>query len=1282
MENKIKNMSKKSEDKIKEGVIRLMKQGYMDGKGIKNYLVNSIMMVKNKNRRMRANGNEYKKLLKNFSKIENRIFVKSMKSPLVEVSTLNELNNYNFVNVSSIRPNRINARRVLEISPISHHARYHKIRVFLPSRVRTLGMYQREMKEFVESDTNDIEDYNLERVTIFLYNTQNTERLLARTINPGEASEEAILRERIEEFYSHENKMPGSDRIDPDMYKMDFRFFDCVYTKEDIGNGVSNKIILKCKNIKSDRLCGLECLKHFGVDMSEEIYEKEGLRQLVNMVKYCSKANIEVIPNIFTFKKGMNKKRYVRTPIMGIKQGVKVKIWRVEFDQSDLEFYNHKEVSGVVECIKTELSNEKKYIIYDKVGCHYDAVTEIKLSEDLIITNTMQVLMKNDDGVYEVGKSCELYKKALDIGVIKPDKIDHRYIFFDYETVINWYLDNVNQSYSLSFVDLNEEQLDELSEADRLCMKNNIEKYKKDTHHYVGWDCTKRLVDYIKKAKDTRYTFVSYNGANFDNFILYNDISKLEGGFEILGKPFYSKSSLLNFKISGVHDMFDLKRHLVGSLKKNCQGFGVKMLSKGEFDHEETQELYDMDDSVDKIEFIRNMKASKDLEEYNKLDVLSLAIIYKRYNKALLEIENMKDLELSDNKTIGSMGHKKMGEHWSGIKGLLLPILHKRAPKKYRLGMKELKPITYEKIGEYMDTLCKVDKEEFYKYMESLKKTNKDNEIDIDTHMKKIFKEKIEEINAKARIEVENKLMDNMKVKNKEYENIYNDLLKYKCAGRVELFNGPQKFKGRIYSLDVCSLYPFVMAILDVYYPCGKIKTVEKYEEMPKDKIGFFYCDIDQSILHKTGKCLIYPEKKPMMNDWNTNNKLCKYFISTPDIELLEEYKCEVKKYSGIYFTDKIKGCELFAPLLKYMLIKNQQDQYKKDKDPRYNESLRETIKLLSNCESGKLIEGLHLSQVELLGEDEIDPKTMGRVNYVGTMNNKYVVSYNKSQEMEMQNSKPIYLGCLVYSYARGYMYRNILSKIDRKNMFYTDTDSCKINQEGYDQWIKTCGNTVVPHWIEVEEIDPRYKEHTLYNPNSKVYGSFENEYPDNFDMHYFIAKKEYYSGNSEGLYEINKDPKYSFKGIGPNDVLLDDEIDYSKYSEQELFKLYQIGSKIKNNLEKLYSKLYDNVLLNKGLNEDCDKYVKILTFSMNRVVKNSQHNKDNDEDKYTTTCCVRGVYGVKAIKSISDDIKNRRECVSEIMRSNKNMNGIKKIRGVYKKIVKTHDECMNLNVN
>ena len=49
-----------------------------------------------------------------------------------------------------------------------------------------------------------------------------------------------------------------------------------------------------------------------------------------------------------------------------------------------------------------------------------------------------------------------------------------------------------------------------------------------------------------------------------------------------------------------------------------------------------------------------------------------------------------------------------------------------------------------------------------------------------------------------------------------------------------------------------------------------------------------------------------------------------------------------------------------------------------------------------------------------------------------------------------------------------------------------------------------------VPHWDKVETYDARYKDHKMYNPNSKVFGGYEDEFECYNNINYFLAKKHY----------------------------------------------------------------------------------------------------------------------------------------------------------------------------
>jgi hypothetical protein len=290
-------------------------------------------------------------------------------------------------------------------------------------------------------------------------------------------------------------------------------------------------------------------------------------------------------------------------------------------------------------------------------------------------------------------------------------------------------------------------------------MKKDMETIKKIREGccttFLGYDCSEKFIEWILTNQENKaFCFIGFNNANFDNFILLNAllVYQHKHGQDAIGITdiFYNGSQLLNFRINGRHDTFDIHKHLMGSLKANCESFKIQSCAKLSFDHEKAQQLYEDDKLIDFI------TGNEELKEYNEHDVLATGVLFCKYRRALKEIPATKEYscQLDSIKTVGSL---------------------------------------------------------IYKVFEASKKVKK---FDLP---KLTFQQ-------------------------------YTDLQKSKIAGRVELFNGVQKVEERLVSTDVCSLYPYVMSVLDCYYPCGnKLVEVDKY--MGDDVIGFYYCDIDQSHL-------------------------------------------------------------------------------------------------------------------------------------------------------------------------------------------------------------------------------------------------------------------------------------------------------------------------------------------------------------------------------------------------------------------------------------------------
>jgi hypothetical protein len=419
-------------------------------------------------------------------------------------------------------------------------------------------------------------------------------------------------------------------------------------------------------------------------------------------------------------------------------------------------------------------------------------------------------------------------------------------------------------------------------------------------------------------------------------------------------------------------------------------------------------------------------------------------------------------------------------------------------------------------------------------------------------------------------------------------EEQYYEVLKYKCAGRVEMFNGKQFINDAVSSFDVCSLYPYVMAIMDCYYPTGDVYDTEKLVE---DKIGFYWCDIDQSNLKGRNLPNIYPKKTETENIWDYDGVLFNYCISSVMIKLLRKYGCEVIIHRGFYFTEKVKSCEMFKPILEMMKLKVEQDELNRLKSELYNPVLRETSKLLMNTPSGKVIEGLHIDNIEYCGNVEklVQLQTKyGNVNVIKSIGKGVMVEYKRDElELLQEEQRPIFLGVLIYDYAKSYMYENSYAIIGKDKLLYTDTDATKLRVADSKEWLEYATKTEVPYWKEVLKYNKNYEGHKIYDANSKVFGSYEDELAEmnreEGDAVFCCIQKKSW------CYAKGKKNKFRFKGLNENNIILSGSEDFITLKgdkmildvnkQKEINNFYNTNTdNLKNNVVDFYRDVYNNV--------------------------------------------------------------------------------------------------------
>lgn len=1003
----------------------------------------------------------------------------------------------------------------------------------------------REMYDFIKMKQE--ETGNVGFAVLYYQGKEDPSKVLHISINQNnlDSFEEFVARkEQIES-----GNLEGSDRYDENTYELIRDVIGLtVVTITGFGTG---RMLFKSENIKETKRGKGDCLLEVRKTILNKynLTEKDYLSYVSwkhdKLYKEDNRKTIQAAEDLSSF---IYYKIKVKINIFGNSMRLKSKMNDIQkretfkVDNFKLSPINDDDIMPVQLTEVDDKAVNSHCIIYCENTQHWDfTLDSFPRLENIYLSRCYKVWKKEDDKFTKLFNPTDMSKTNHH----RPTKNEMIYVAFDYETVVDYNEYSCMKPYSISFTFLNEEQLEAVNDLDRAtdpAVRQQLKDKIPPPITYVGWDCNERFVNTLlqnqvefykpipnwsdkeKKEKEDKrprskiYSFISFNGANFDNFIFLDYLLKNRHKHPEykVSDIFYNGNQLLNFKLNDIHNCFDIRKHLVGSLDYNCKSFKVETMAKTSMNHWEVQKLYDNDPK----NFFNNLD-TESLIKYNELDVLSTAIIFFRYRKALKSISLTKPFgeKLTDIKTIGSI-------IWS------------------------------------------------------------------------VFQE--------------NQRKKNIKLPSLTKEQ-YEDLQRYKIAGRVEMFNGIQEIEEEMMSLDVCSLYPYVMACLNCYYPCGELVETKKFK---KGKIGFYYCDVDQSNLKDKNLPPLYAAKTETENDWKAT-EFKDYLFSTVMIEQFQRYGCKIKIKSGFYFTDKIKSCELFGFLLDLMKAKNEQDTFKKTDPGLYNAALRETLKLLMNSISGKVIEGLHTNKTcevtsykyhKLLNDDKV--KKLNSINVIG---DKVFCSYEVDMESELKKQRPVYLGVMIYDYAKRYMYNEIYAPIGLKNLVYTDTDAAKFRTRHYES-IKEHMNKEVPHWKEIEKVDPRYKGHKLYDEHSKVFGSFENELDANNYFACFQKKAWVCCKDNQVLLDGGK-PKMGFKGVPSSSIILEGNEDI--YNDDGTIDQMKANDYYATSKNKIYSKgECDNVMkLSKKLLADCE--CNVLCSSFRKIVKNQKVNKDMDETKF-----------------------------------------------------------------
>lgn len=1141
----------------------------------------------------------------------------------------------------------------------------------------------------------------------------------------------------------------GSDQYFTDEYTPILNYFDIGLMKIATagGNGKADKLLYKNCDINGDGKCGFLMLqKIVGVDkLKKYMYEnnkKERSFYYWSAIKECIeffKIPVQLYYNsikfadddteyeIFNRDAEESKDKYGRKMLMyKLKNEDVTPVYGESFnydrnDEGDMDIKPFK-------------------IIFDVSNSHFDLMTENTELIDNLYMGSNGIYKKEDDD-FKLVMSYSFVNRNNESSQLR----NRRYLIFDYETIIDFNANSCMKEFACSWLDVSEEDLNDLDlvesgkhkkikSADEWYQKNscvvdefqdfedlldetcgeNDNEDRKKVFNCISYDCSKFITDYIcynQTEHDVRYILIGFNNANFDNYILADHI--LERHHNVSADDewqpkmdtksiMYNGSELLRFKINGCHEVFDIRKHIVGSLKGCCKDFKIDKFKKQDCDD------YDLWTELhDKKCLMEEIKTDKSLIKYNDYDVISTGLVFYRYKQALKNLPCANDLELTDFSTMGMVIWKIAQDYWKDEKKwkynkIDFPLLsweqYQTLQQNKIAGRVEMFNGVQKFLGDMMMSLdvcslypfvCCVYNKAWYPHGKII--TDDNLNIKSQTAFEK-FMTTNDYTEAKPNFEEYYSFYELLKMMGYDEQSLSGSYktFAYKIAQCIE--SDEYESVGFTYEQISKNIRNYKISSDEVW---GKFKEeVLSWKIIDIKKrvkpIAFFKCDVDQSNLKKDNLPLIYASKKKdkngncIENMWGHNDYIIqedgskRYAWDLKDVTLsnviiqqMFKFGCKVHIKSGFHFTRKERGIDMFGFIKDMMEAKNEQDTYKAKKDwDNYNQALRTTLKLLQNAISGRVIMGLHPQQKKLVtSEEELhklhEKEQKGKIKNLSAikpLGNSLFVQYEKNEEDLIKKQKPIYLGVLIYDYAKTYMYEHTYSKIGLDKLSYTDTDAVKGRGKFLQKYIDEYASMIpIPAWKELNI------NHPLYKHGSKKYGSLENEFEEeefcdelkcsveDIQDRYFclVQKKSYmYSIKVNGKWQINKD-WFRFKGVNPNSILLDPkklpDFIHKKYTnkdkpnetykfclksdyeddailQRKMFEFYK-NKKGKSVLENAI-KFFDQIHINKSSI--------VLAQSFRKITRNNKvvDVTDVDDDKCETNFNkVQVAYCVKNIK-------------------------------------------------
>ena len=727
-------------------------------------------------------------------------------------------------------------------------------------------------------------------------------------------------------------------------------------------------------------------------------------------------------------------------------------------------------------------------------------------------------------------------------------KIIHKYLVWDCETVWDRYSNSVLKPWSNAWrvFDGNgkknfspKRMLNENDDDYKIRQKEFATQMIRQTAtHYCDWrteaNPIKAMLDWINANSHCdyqewgktiyckiQYTLVTFNGSGFDNFFLMDEATKMG----MVDSIFMASGRILNYKLKGGHDSWDLNKFIACSLDRACECFKSCPIKQKGFDHSLPQKAYDANSTKGVCDWLTSLDGEPIIEhisgvtrafvpnlsvEYNKCDVLATLDVMQKYRNAC---DTILGADPVDYMTIGSMTYKVWQKQ---NKFETVAPDNQSDDKQIRRSMVAGRTQCYFGKQHFKLVTRFVDYCSMYPHV----MTAEQNRFPVGKY-------------TKTDKYVEGKM------------GIYYCNIKHQRAKWVN----PEEIKKSFATID--------KETLDRIPECDR-----KYAP---------------TIVPRRAKLSNGEADNTKALDWSYRGKQTGVYLTSVDYEMIKKHAGEdavevapgwrgedggKTEHVGIYWEEDTN--ELFKDFLGGLAKeKNRQDDLKKEKSPEYNDAIREGSKLSSNSLSGKVAQRAFEDTSKFL-------KTSKDVEeWVGPENNKKVRDITLSYvtpnvcvgsgkrtdtwgetEKEQDSHSPSYHACFIYSYGRRLLYDGILS---RYVCMYSDTDSGCITDYDFKRLEKE-QTEILPH----------------VTGNKKVYGDLELE-SSGTDL-ITVHPKCYANWNeAERLSGLDKDkenrtcePKLKCKGLKGRDryALISDYPELQKeYSKEDVFVYNKDGT-------------------------------------------------------------------------------------------------------------------------